>query len=41
MSMIKCKKSTKNPEKRKIIVFKDINEENIEEEMCSFHGSED
>lgn len=40
MSMIKCKKSTKNPEKRKIIVFKDINEEN-REEMCSFHGSED
>lgn len=39
--MIKRKKSTKNPERRKIIVFKDINEENIEEEMCSFRGSED
>lgn len=41
VSMIKHKKSTKNPERRKIIVFKDINEENIEEEMCSFRGSED
>ena len=42
--MIKCKKNAKNPEKRgKKVVFKDIrkNEENIKEEICTFHGSED
>lgn len=40
--MIKCKKNAKNPEKRKKkVAFKDIKEENIKEEMCSFYGSED
>lgn len=27
--------------REKKVVFKDINEENIKEEMWSFHGSED